>query len=80
MNLKNLSIVISLGVCAAFLVLPPDLDSQPHDTRVLELPGADFTSYRWGNTVEPITAPKAMSWFREREYHTMTESSIETTA
>ncbi len=31
------------------------LDGQPHDTRVLELPGADFASYRWGNTVDPIT-------------------------
>ena len=26
-----------------------------HDTRVLELPGSDFASYRWGNTVDPIT-------------------------
>ncbi len=25
------------------------------DTRVLETPGADFASYRWGNTVDPIT-------------------------
>ncbi len=24
-------------------------------TRALELPGADFASYRWGNTVDPIT-------------------------
>ncbi len=31
------------------------LDRQPHDTRVLEIPGADFASYRWGNTVDPIT-------------------------
>ncbi len=31
------------------------LDGQPHDTRILELPGADFSSYRWGNTVDPIT-------------------------
>ena len=31
------------------------LDDQPHDTRALELPGADFASYRWGNTVDPIT-------------------------
>ncbi|MGZ6965216.1 MAG: alpha-(1-_3)-arabinofuranosyltransferase domain-containing protein [Acidimicrobiia bacterium] len=31
------------------------LDEQPHDTRALELPGADFASYRWGNTVDPIT-------------------------
>jgi arabinofuranan 3-O-arabinosyltransferase len=31
------------------------LDAQSHDTRVLELPGADFASYRWGSTVDPIT-------------------------
>lgn len=31
------------------------LDERPHDTRVLELPGADFASYRWGNAVDPIT-------------------------
>lgn len=31
------------------------LDEQPHDTRVLDLPGSDFASYRWGNTVDPIT-------------------------
>ena len=31
------------------------LDRQPHSTRVLELPGSDFASYRWGNTVDPIT-------------------------
>ena len=31
------------------------LDAGPHDTRVLELPGADFASYRWGDTVDPIT-------------------------
>ena len=30
-------------------------DAQPHDTRVLEVPGIDFASYRWGNTVDPIT-------------------------
>jgi arabinofuranan 3-O-arabinosyltransferase len=24
-------------------------------TRVIEVPGADFASYRWGNTVDPIT-------------------------
>jgi arabinofuranan 3-O-arabinosyltransferase len=32
-----------------------DLDAARHDTRVLEVPGADFASYRWGNTVDPIT-------------------------
>ncbi|MDQ1521628.1 MAG: arabinofuranan 3-O-arabinosyltransferase, partial [Actinomycetota bacterium] len=31
------------------------LDRQPHSTRVLELPGSDFASYRWGSTVDPIT-------------------------
>lgn len=31
------------------------LDGKPYDTRVLELPGADFAAYRWGNTVDPIT-------------------------
>jgi arabinofuranan 3-O-arabinosyltransferase len=31
------------------------LDARGDDTRVLELPGADFASYRWGNTVDPIT-------------------------
>ena len=31
------------------------LDSQGDKSRVLELPGADFASYRWGNTVDPIT-------------------------
>ncbi len=31
------------------------LDGGSHQTRVLELPGSDFASYRWGNTVDPIT-------------------------
>jgi arabinofuranan 3-O-arabinosyltransferase len=31
------------------------VDARPHDTRVLEIPGSDFGSYRWGNTVDPIT-------------------------
>lgn len=31
------------------------LDEGDHATRVLEIPGADFASYRWGNTVDPIT-------------------------
>jgi len=31
------------------------LDDQGHDTRILEVPGSDFASYRWGNTVDPIT-------------------------
>jgi arabinofuranan 3-O-arabinosyltransferase len=32
-----------------------DLDAESHSTRVLEIPGSDFASYRWGNTVDPIT-------------------------
>jgi arabinofuranan 3-O-arabinosyltransferase len=31
------------------------VDAGSHDTRVLEVPGSDFASYRWGNTVDPIT-------------------------
>lgn len=31
------------------------LDDRDHGTRILEIPGIDFASYRWGNTVDPIT-------------------------
>jgi arabinofuranan 3-O-arabinosyltransferase len=31
------------------------LDSRGQSSRVLEVPGVDFASYRWGNTVDPIT-------------------------
>ena len=31
------------------------LDQRGDGTRVLEVPGSDFASYRWGNTVDPIT-------------------------
>ena len=31
------------------------LDSRDDGTRVLEIPGSDFASYRWGTTVDPIT-------------------------
>lgn len=30
------------------------LDAQGQATRVLEVPGSDFASYRWGNTVDPV--------------------------
>ncbi len=30
------------------------LQSQGNSTRVLEVPGSDFASYRWGNTVDPV--------------------------
>jgi arabinofuranan 3-O-arabinosyltransferase len=32
-----------------------DLDADTTYTRVLELPGSDFASYRWGMTVDPVT-------------------------
>jgi len=31
------------------------LNQGDHQTRILEEPGADFASYTWGNTVDPIT-------------------------
>jgi arabinofuranan 3-O-arabinosyltransferase len=31
------------------------LQAGDHSTRVLEIPGTEFASYRWGNTVDPIT-------------------------
>lgn len=31
------------------------LDTRGSATRVLELPGANFADYRWGNAVEPVT-------------------------
>ena len=31
------------------------VDERDDGTRVLEIPGSDFASYRWGNTVDPIT-------------------------
>ena len=30
------------------------MDSQAHDTRVLQLPGLDFAYYRWGVTTDPV--------------------------
>ena len=30
------------------------LEAEGHETRVLAVPGSDFASYRWGNTVDPI--------------------------
>lgn len=30
------------------------LDAEGDETRVLAIPGSDFASYRWGNTVDPI--------------------------
>jgi arabinofuranan 3-O-arabinosyltransferase len=39
------------------------LDASGREGRVMELPGSDFASYRWGNTVDPITPA-----FLERGY------------
>ncbi len=30
-------------------------DKGSHQTRILEVPGADFAAYRWGQTIDPIT-------------------------
>jgi arabinofuranan 3-O-arabinosyltransferase len=30
------------------------LNAEPHDTRVLALPGSDYATYRWGTTEDPI--------------------------
>ncbi len=30
------------------------LQARGNDTRVLEIPGTEFASYRWGNTVDPV--------------------------
>ncbi len=30
------------------------MNAQPHDTRVLQLPGQDFAYYRWGVTSDPV--------------------------
>ena len=43
------------------------LQSQGNDTRVLELPGSDFASYRWGNTVDPITPGLMTRGYAARE-------------
>jgi len=31
------------------------LDAQGNSTRAMEVPGIEFASYRWGNTVDPVT-------------------------
>lgn len=43
------------------------LDRESHDTRVFEIPGSDFSSYRWGNTVDPITPGLMDRPYVERE-------------
>jgi arabinofuranan 3-O-arabinosyltransferase len=43
------------------------LQSDGTDTRVVELPGSDFASYRWGNTVDPITPGLMTRGYAARE-------------
>ena len=42
-------------VPAYWLEAADAIDASDDGTRVLELPGSDFASYRWGMTVDPIT-------------------------
>ena len=61
----NMPPLWKLGMVPANLQRPESIPSywqdaarwfDQHDdgTRVLELPGADFASYRWGNTIDPV--------------------------
>ena len=43
------------------------LDENDDGTRVWEMPGSDFASYRWGNTVDPITPGLIERGFVSRE-------------
>jgi arabinofuranan 3-O-arabinosyltransferase len=43
------------------------LQAKNTDTRVIEVPGADFASYRWGNTVDPITPGLMTRGYAARE-------------
>ncbi|MGZ4729020.1 MAG: alpha-(1-_3)-arabinofuranosyltransferase domain-containing protein, partial [Acidimicrobiales bacterium] len=43
------------------------LDTKNTDTRVLEVPGSDFASYRWGNTVDPVTPGLMTRGYAARE-------------
>ncbi|HZP29242.1 MAG TPA: alpha-(1-_3)-arabinofuranosyltransferase family protein [Acidimicrobiia bacterium] len=43
------------------------LDAQGNETRVLELPGSDFSAYRWGNTVDPLLPGLMRRPYVERE-------------
>jgi arabinofuranan 3-O-arabinosyltransferase len=46
------------------------LDARGDETRVLEVPGADFASYRWGNTVDPVTPGLMERGYVSRELFT----------
>ncbi len=49
-NLRREDVPAYWGAAAAAL------DAAGADTRVLVVPGSDFASYRWGNTVDPVLA------------------------
>ncbi|MEE2768502.1 MAG: alpha-(1-_3)-arabinofuranosyltransferase family protein [Actinomycetota bacterium] len=42
------------GVPAYWHEAASHLDAQSDETRVLEIPGSDFSAYRWGNTGDPL--------------------------
>jgi arabinofuranan 3-O-arabinosyltransferase len=54
-NLKRPEQVPDYWVEAAAWLDGRDAEAGGWSTRVLEVPGSDFASYRWGNTVDPIT-------------------------
>ncbi|WP_426572995.1 alpha-(1-_3)-arabinofuranosyltransferase domain-containing protein [Aquihabitans sp. McL0605] len=62
----GLTPVVKTGMLSSSVDRPEDLpqywldaakhlDAAGSSTRVLELPGANFAAYRWGNAIEPIT-------------------------
>ncbi|MGI9579209.1 MAG: alpha-(1-_3)-arabinofuranosyltransferase domain-containing protein, partial [Microthrixaceae bacterium] len=54
-NLKRDEQLPEYWLEAAEAIDSASADGDLADTRVYELPGTDFASYRWGNTVDPIT-------------------------
>jgi arabinofuranan 3-O-arabinosyltransferase len=54
-NLRRPEEVPSYWTEAAAWLDGQDREDGGWSTRVLEIPGSDFASYRWGNTVDPIT-------------------------
>src|SRR5581483_8027680 len=50
-----------------WLATAKTLDAAGDATRVLELPGSDFSAYRWGNTVDPILPGLMKRPWEERE-------------
>jgi len=74
----NLPTLWNGQMVAANLERPEDVPSYWNDvarqltetddgTRALEIPGADFASYRWGNTIDPITPGLTTRQYAARE-------------